>query len=212
MQILERTFILPQWDKSKLDPFETLVKTILSQNTNDKNTFRAFENLSKYFEINPDALVQAEQSRLEESIRVVGLHKHKAKAIVQVSRKIKEEYNGDLSSILSNPLDDARASLLQLQGVGPKTADVALLFAASQSTLPIDTYINRIAKRLGVAQQNGNYESVRERLQSLFNPDHYLKVHLLLIAHSRKFCKSQRPLCSDCPIGAYCPYKESRRS
>jgi len=209
LQILERALVLPQWDKPNPDPFETLVRTIISQNTTDQKTFRAFENLSKHFEINPEALAKAELSQLEESIRAAGLHKHKASAIMQTSRIVKEEYCGDLASIFSKPFEAARETLLQFPGVGPKTADVILLFAAKHPTIPVDTHVNRVAKRLGFAHPKGNYESVRESLQSLFKPSDYLKVHLLLIAHGRKYCKSRRPLCNECPVSMHCPSKES---
>jgi endonuclease-3 len=109
--------------------------------------------------------------------------------------------------MLSLPLEDARKALLQLQGVGPKTADVVLLFAAKQPMIPVDTHVNRVAKRLGLAPANGDYETVRGHLQALFIPADYLLVHLLLIAHGRKYCKARRPLCGDCPINALCPSK-----
>lgn len=209
LQILERVLVLPHWDKPTSNPFEALVRTIISQNTTDQNTFRAFENLSKHFEIKPEALAKAELPRLEESIRVAGLHRHKARAIVQVARKIQEEYGGEIAVVLAKPFQDARETLLRFPGVGPKTADVVLLFAAEQPTLPVDTHVNRVAKRLGFAERKGDYESVRRSLQHLFSPPDYLKVHLLLIAHGRKYCKSRRPLCNECPISLYCPSKGS---
>ena len=81
LQILKQTLALPSWTKAKRDPFETLVTTILSQNTADTNTARAFETLSKRFEIIPEALAKAPQARIEEAIRTAGLYKSKAKTI-----------------------------------------------------------------------------------------------------------------------------------
>jgi endonuclease-3 len=210
LKILERVLVLPQWNKPNPDPFETLVRTIISQNTTDQNAFRAFENLSKHFEITPEALAKAKLAQLEESIRVAGLHKNKASAILQISRRVNKTRCGNLAWILSKPFGAAREALLQFPGVGPKTADVVLLFAAKQPTIPVDTHVDRVAKRLGFALARGNYESVRESLQSLFNPSDYLKVHLLLIAHGRKYCKSRRPLCNECPINMHCPSKGSQ--
>jgi endonuclease-3 len=207
LRILRATFAMPKWTREKLDPFETLVETIISQNTADRNTERAFEALSKRFEIKPEVLANAQASRIEESLKVAGLYKSKAKAIKNVSRIILEKYHGSLAPILLLPLEDARRTLLQLPGVGPKTADVVLLFAAKQPTIPVDTHVNRVAKRLGFAPQNGDYETVRGNLQALFNPADYLAVHLLLIWHGRKYCKARRPLCDECPINALCPSK-----
>jgi endonuclease-3 len=106
---------------------------------------------------------------------------------------------------LSLPLDEARKTLTEMPGVGPKTADVVLLFSANKPTVPVDTHVNRVAKRLGLAPANGGYEEVRLSLQSLFDAKDYLAVHLLLIAHGRKYCKARQPLCPQCPVNAYCP-------
>ena len=183
--------------------------TILSQNTADRNTARAFEALSKKLEITPEALAKAELSQIEEAIKVAGLYKSKAKAIKQAATTVLEKYRGTLQPILSLPLEEARNALLQFPGVGPKTADVVLLFSANQPTIPVDTHVNRVAKRLGFAAANSDYEAVRRSLQSLYDPRNCLMVHLLLIAHGRKYCKARRPLCEECPINAYCPSKGS---
>jgi endonuclease-3 len=207
LQILRQTLVLPSWVKSKRDAFETLVVTIISQNTADRNTARAFEALSKRFEIKPEALAKASLREIEESIKPAGLFTGKAKTIKQAATKILEEYDGTLQPILSLPLEEARKTLMQFPGVGPKTADVVLLFSANQPTIPVDTHVNRVAKRLGFAPANGDYEAVRLALQSLYDPSDFLVVHLLLIAHGRRYCKALRPLCEECPINACCPSK-----
>jgi endonuclease-3 len=207
LQILRRTFTMPKWTEAKRNPFETLIVTIISQNTADRNTAKAFESLSKRFEITPEALAKAENSQVEESLRVGGLYRSKAKTIKQVSTIILEKFHGSLQPILSLPLQEARKTLIQLPGIGPKTADVVLLFSAKQPTIPVDTHVNRVAKRLGFAPANGNYEAVRTSLQSLCNSREYLVVHVLLIAHGRKYCKARRPLCEQCPVNMHCPSK-----
>ena len=205
LRILQDTLAVPKLVKPKTDPFETLIVTIISQNTADRNTERAFENLSKQFEVTPQALSQAEVSKLEACLHVGGLYKSKAKTIKTVSKIILEKFHGSLTPILSLPLDEARKTLIELPGVGPKTADVVLLFSANQPTIPVDTHVNRVSKRLGWAPANGSYEEVRLSLQSLFDPEDYLAVHLLLIAHGRKFCRARQPLCPGCPVRVYCP-------
>ena len=205
LQILQQTLSMPRWVESKNDPFETLIVTIISQNTADRNTARAFEKLSKRFEIKPEVLANAETSQIEESLRVGGLYRNKAKAIKQVSRIILEKFHGTLKPILALPLEDARKALMQLPGVGPKTADVVLLFSAKQPTIPVDTHVNRVAKRLGFAPANGDYEVVRTSLQSLYDPRDYLAVHIMLIAHGRRYCKARHPLCNECPVNMHCP-------
>ncbi len=199
---------VPKLVKPKNDPFETLIVTILSQNTADTNTERAFENLSNKFEITPQTLAEAETSAVESCLHVGGLYRSKAKTIKAVAKLILEKFDSSLKPILSLPLEEARKTLIMLPGVGPKTADVVLLFCANQATIPVDTHVNRVAKRLALAPSNGSYETVRTSLQSLFQPKDYLAVHLLLIAHGRKYCKARQPLCPQCPVNAYCPSKK----
>jgi endonuclease-3 len=195
--------------KPRNDPFETLIMTIISQNTADTNTERAFRNLSGEFEIIPQILSKAESSKLETCLHVGGLYKNKAKTIKNISKIILERFDGSLKTVLSLPLDEARKTLLELPGIGPKTADVVLLFSADQPTIPIDTHVNRVSKRLGLASINDDYEAVRLSLQQLFDPKDYLDVHLLLIAHGRKYCKARYPRCSECPVNVYCSSKSS---
>ncbi len=205
LAILRRTFTMPKWTEAKRKPFKTLIVTIISQNTADRNTSRAFERLSKRFEIKPEVLAKAETSQIEETLRVAGLYKNKAKTIKTISTIILEQFHGSVQPILSLPLEEARKTLMALPGIGPKTADVVLLFSAKQPTIPVDTHVNRVAKRLGFAPANGDYNAVRTSLQSLYNPRDYLAVHVLLIAHGRRYCKARRPLCEQCPVNTHCP-------
>jgi endonuclease-3 len=205
LRILRATFAMPTWTTAARKPFATLITTIISQNTNDKNTARAFENLSNKFRITPEALAEAEIKQVENCLKVGGLYHNKARAIHQVSRIILKKYDGDLAQILSKPLDEAREELLQLPGVGPKTADVVLLFSAKKPTVPVDTHVNRVSKRLGLIAEEADYETVREALQSIYDPKDYLAVHILLILHGRKYCKAKTPLCTECPLNRLCP-------
>jgi endonuclease-3 len=205
LAILRRTFTMPKWTEAKRNPFETLIVTIISQNTADRNTARAFERLSKRFEIKPEVLAKAETSQIEESLKTAGLYRNKAKTIKQVSGIILEKFHGSLQPILTLPLEEARKTLMALPGIGPKTADVVLLFSARQTTIPVDTHVTRVTKRLGFAPVNGDYEAVRTALQSLYDPRDYLAVHVLLIAHGRRYCKARHPLCKQCPVNMHCP-------
>jgi endonuclease-3 len=205
LKILRGSVAFPKWAKPKNDPFETLVITIISQNTAGANTERAFESLSKQFEITPQTLANAETGKIEACLHVAGLYQSKAKTIQAAAKIILEKFGGSLAPVLSLPLDEARKTLTEMPGVGPKTADVVLLFSANQPTIPVDTHVNRVSKRLGLAPQNGDYETVRLSLQSLFEPKDYLAVHLLLIEHGRKTCKAPHPRCHECPLYNYCP-------
>jgi len=197
--------MLPRLVKVGEDPFETLIITIISQNTADTNTERAFKNLSKKIQITPRALANAKTREIEEYLHIAGLYKSKAKTIQNSSKIILEKFGGTLTPILSLPTEEARRTLMEMQGVGPKTADVVLLFSANKPTVPVDTHVNRVSKRLGLAPENGGYEAVRVSLQQFFESRDFLLVHLLLIALGRKFCKARQPLCDSCPVNVYCP-------
>jgi endonuclease III len=207
LRILRQTVAVPSLVKAKSDPFETLVVTIISQNTADKNTDVAFTRLKQKFQITPKALSETPTEQIEECIKPAGLYKGKTKAIKNASKTIQEKYAGSLKPILALPVEEARKALTSMPGVGPKTADVVLLFSAQKPTIPVDTHVNRISKRLGIAPKTGDYEAVRLTLQKVFAEADYLAVHQLLIGHGRQYCKAHKPLCSQCQIISYCQTK-----
>ena len=205
LYILQGNFSISSWASSTRDPFETLITTVLSQATADKNTARAFENLSRRFLITPEVLAKASVEEIENAIRVGGLYRNKSRVIKAVSRVILEQFNGSLDFVYSLPLEEARKVLLNISGVGPKTADVGLLFCAGKPTIPIDTHVSRVSKRLGLAPPKADYEGVQRALETLYSPEDYLPVHLLLISLGREYCKARKPLCKPCPVNTLCP-------
>jgi len=205
LQILSKEFGVPEISSSRLEPFQTLVRTVLSQNTNDRNRDRAYANLAKKYDIDPDELAKADVKELEEAIRVGGLYRNKARKIKELSRIVCTRFHGSLDFIFSEPLEKSRALLMSIPGVGPKTADVVLLFSAGKPTVPVDTHVNRVSRRLGLAPLKASYEGIRGSLESLYQPHDYLAVHLLLISLGRKFCKARNPLHKPCPVNALCP-------
>lgn len=210
LNILRENFTLPKWVSSRRSDFETLVVTVISQNTADRNTARAFENLSKKFPITPEALSKAPISEIENALKVAGLYRNKARIIKNLAKIILEKFNGSLDFIHETPFEEARKTLINLPGIGPKTADVLLLFRAKRPTIPIDTHIKRVSKRLGFADQNADYEEIRESLQAVFEPKEYFEVHILLIMLGRKYCRARNPKCVECPVNRLCPTGEKR--
>lgn len=209
LRILNNNFSMPKWASTERSPFQTLVVTIISQNTTGKNTAKAFEALSKRFSITPEALAKADVKEIEESLRVAGLFRNKAKVIKKVSQIVLNEFDGSLDWIHQLPFEEARKTLLTMPGVGPKTADVVLLFSAKKPTIPVDTHVNRISKRLGLVPKDADYEGVRLALQSLYLPRDFLGVHLLFIMLGRNYCKALKPLCKQCPVNSLCPSKRT---
>lgn len=207
LHMLKENFPLPQWTSSRRDGFQTLIRTVLSQATANRNTARAFGNLSRRFPITPEALAEADEKEIEKAIRVAGLYRNKSKVIKALSHIILEGFNGSLDFIHSLPLEETRRLLMSLPGVGPKTADVVLLFSGRKPTFPIDTHVNRVSKRLGLAPLDADYEGVRRALQSLYPPKDYLAAHLLLISIGRKYCRARIPQCRLCSVNALWPSK-----
>jgi len=205
LQILRDAFTLPEWAGSNREPFQTLIRTVLSQATNDRNRDRAYKNLSEKYEITPKALATADVKEIEKDIQVGGLYRNKSRKIRELSKVVLERFNGSLDFVYSDPLSKARSKLMGIPGVGPKTADVVLLFSAKKPTMPIDTHVNRVSRRLGLAPLKGGYEDVRNSLESLYAPEDYLPVHLLLISLGRTYCRARNPMHKSCPVGSLCP-------
>jgi endonuclease-3 len=201
--IIGKKFPAEVWKPSS--PFSTLIHTILSQNTNDRNSDAAMRRLRKRYEINPRVLSKAKVGEIVNCIRPAGLYRSKAPRIIEVSKIIEQQYKGRLSPILNLPYDQAKTTLTSLPGVGPKTADILLAFVAKQPVIPVDTHIARVTKRLGIAPSNSNYERIRHSLESLVAARDRLELHLSLIAFGRAICRAPRPRCTICPVSNMCP-------
>jgi len=193
-----------------LTPFERLVSTILSQNTSREATIQGFENLRKRFEVVPQVLAQAEVVEIKECIKPSGLYNIKAPRIKQLARIILEEYGGDLNYLATLPLDAARERLLQMPGIGYKTADVFLSIVCGRQSFPVDTHIDRIAKRWKMVVDNAGYEQIRLAYQAVIPPGKRQAAHLGLIEFGRQICKAKRPRCGVCPVYHECEWASKR--
>ncbi|MEM3712921.1 MAG: endonuclease III [Thermoproteota archaeon] len=189
--------------------FELLIATILSQNTSDKNTEKSLKNLRENIGITPEEILKADLRVLKSAIRSSGLYNVKATVIKKLAKIVIEKYNGRLEQIFEKPFEEARSELMRLPGVGPKTADVILLFAGGKPTFPIDTHVFRVSRRLGIINEKDDYEEARVKLMKFFLPKSYLKAHLLLIEHGRRTCKARNPLCRNCVLLDYCSFGQS---
>jgi len=190
------------------DPFKNLIIGILSQNTNDRNSTKAYIGLVKHFrKITPKIIAKAPLDKIKNAIRPGGLYNLKAKRIKKLSQVILKKYNGDLTKITKLPEGKAREELLNLHGIGPKTADVFIGYCMKKDTLPIDTNIERVVKRIGVVNKNAKYEKIQKALGKILPPKQRLRGHELLIRLGRDFCKFKNPLCKNCPVRSICERK-----
>lgn len=203
IRALDRTFSVEIWSRD-YTPFEILVSTMLSQNTSRDNTIRAFERLKERFEITARELASADVEEIKRCIKPAGLYNAKGWRIKKIAQIIWEDYEDDLNKILKLPLNEARRRLLALPGVGEKTADVILSFAADKGTFPVDRHITRIARRLKLVVEGADYEEIRGFFEGVLAHSQRRKVHLLLIELGRNICRAKNPRCQICPIKEYC--------
>ncbi|MCK4393286.1 endonuclease III [Candidatus Bipolaricaulota bacterium] len=188
-----------------LDPFKNLVIGILSQNTNDRNCTRAYIGLAEISEVTPRDLANLPEAEIREAIRPGGLYNLKAKRIKELANAILRKYGGDASAlIVQHDERKTRDRLLQLRGIGPKTADVFLAYCMDYDTVPVDTNIDRVAKRLGFVQPNARYEEIRNTLERIIPSDQRVRGHELLIRLGRDYCRARSPLCEKCPVAELC--------
>jgi len=201
---LEREYGPRQWQPGN-DAISTLVETILSQNTSDVNSHRAFESIRTAF---PDWAVVAEATveDIAESIKSGGLAMIKARRIKSTLQQILME-NGDLDLAFLGqlPLSEAKAWLKQLPGVGPKTAGCVLLFALGQPALPVDTHVFRVARRLGLIDRKVSPDRAHEVLEGIVSAGRIYQFHLHMIDHGRRVCHARHPSCQHCVLSDICP-------
>ena len=192
-----------QWHV-RYTPAEELVYTILSQHTSDLNSERAFKSLITTFET-LGAVADASVDSIEEAIRRGGLAKQKAPRIKNVLCQIRDEIGSfDLSFLAEMPLDEAKAWLKRLNGIGPKTAAIILCFSLGMPAMPVDTHIFRVSKRLGLIGPKVNADKAHDILEPLVAPEDVFAFHMYLIQHGRQVCKAQRPLCDECALAWGC--------
>jgi len=187
------------------DPFKNLIIGILSQNTNDRNCTRAYIGLAKRTQITPKALSSLSETKIREAIKPGGLYNLKAKRIKSFTRIIMEKYGGDVLSVtVPHSIEKTRENLLQLPGIGPKTADVFISECLNYGVIAIDTNIDRVVKRLGVVPSNAKYYEIKNALEKEISPKERLRAHELLIRLGRDYCKTSNPLCKKCPLNKLC--------
>lgn len=204
IDILGREYGPADWEP-RYDPASELVYTILSQNTSDVNSERAFKTLMLKFS-SLDDIAAANVEEIEENIRSGGLAKIKAPRIQNVLREIKREVGSyDLSFLSKMELDEAKTWLSKLNGIGPKTAAIVLCFSLGMPAMPVDTHIFRVSKRLGLIGKKVNVVKAHHLLESQVAPEKVFAFHIYLITHGRQICKAQRPRCGQCVLARGCP-------
>jgi len=197
------------------DPLDSLVGTVLSQNTTDVNSHRTFAQLKAAFPTWSEAM-SARPSQIARAIRSGGLADIKARRIKQILKDIARDRGKlDLSFLKRKTVPEARRYLTSLPGVGPKTAACVLLFSLGKAAFPVDTHVLRVSKRLGILPPKTTMEQAHDSYEAMlssagpgedpWSAEDMLALHLGLIQHGRTTCFARRPKCNLCSLADLCP-------
>ena len=186
-------------------PIDELILTVLSQNTNDRNRDVAYGRLRERFETWAQVR-DAPETEIEEAIRPGGISKVKAARIKSILEVVGHD---DLAWLETAPLEDARAYLCALPGVGRKTAACVLLFSYLRPDVPVDTHVFRVGTRLGLFRPGAGLEEAHDELLRLTAPEDAYEAHVSLIRHGRRTCTARNPACAGCPLLELCPHGRS---
>ena len=187
------------------DPLESLIRTVLSQNTNDVNRDRAYDTMRERFPT-WDAVMRAPTRKLADAIRVGGIANVKSGRIQRILRLIDDRFGTlDLTVLRQQTPDEAAAILGGFDGVGPKTVKCVQVFALGQDVFPVDTHIFRLSKRMGFIAPKATREHAHEVMGRLVPPEKMYSFHLNMIEHGRRVCTARRAMCPDCPVRRSCP-------
>jgi endonuclease III len=188
-----------------VDPLDELVLTVLSQHTSDINAERAYAALRRRFRT-WKAIVDAPPAEVADAIRSGGLANTKAPRIQSILREVRDREGAfDLSVLRTLDDAEARSYLTSLPGIGPKTAAVVLSFALGRDTIPVDTHVHRVARRLGLVPQTASAERADRLLHDLVPDGLRTQLHVALIRLGREICKAPTPHCRQCPLKDLCP-------
>lgn len=179
--------------------FELLIATILSAQTTDKQVNKVTSKLFNKYNT-PEDFASLKPEELEQEINSIGLYRNKSKYIVKTANKLIDDYKG--------VVPDTRKKLVELPGVGRKTANVVLSCAFTKDAFPVDTHVFRLANRIGLVKAD-KVRKVEEGLMEVIPKKYWSQMHHWLIFHGREVCKAQNPKCNKCKIKKFCDYYQN---
>jgi endonuclease-3 len=188
----------PKGELAYINPYTLLVAVVLSAQATDKSVNLATEPLFKIAD-SPRKMLALGEERLAAAIRTIGLYKTKAKNVIALSRRLIEEFGGEVPK--------EREALESLPGVGRKTANVVLNIAFGAPTIAVDTHVFRVSNRTGLAAGK-DPRAVEDRLEKVVPDAFRHDAHHWLILHGRYVCTARAPKCPHCLIRDLCRYPE----
>ncbi|ELR12778.1 base excision DNA repair protein, HhHGPD subfamily protein [Acanthamoeba castellanii str. Neff] len=188
----------------------SLISTVLSQNTTDRNSSAAWANLQRAYKEDWERVRTAKPSQLADVIRTGGLAQRKGGIIQGLLNQLHEERDGELSleHLRDMPTEEVKHALTKYKGIGPKTASCVLMFNMKRADFPVDTHVHRVSTRLGFVRG-----TTREQTYEFMNatmPDEIKRdMHVLLIRHGKQVCKARSPKCGECVLRDDCRYGQT---
>lgn len=208
--------------RAHAEPIDELILTILSQRNTDRSTEQAYLTLRERFPTWAQVMT-APLDEIRDAIHFAGLYEMKAVRIQEVLRRVLDERGDfDLRFLRELPLEEARAWLLALPGVGPKTTAIVLLFSLGRPAFPVDTHVYRVTQRLGLIGPKATESSAHGTLEAMIRDASergdlpaapqaaMFEAHINLIGHGRKLCHAQGPQCPRCRLLPLCPFGQHR--
>ena len=177
------------------NPFELLIAVVLSAQCTDETVNKVTAELFKKYK-KPEDYLAVPLSELEQDIRRIGLYRNKAKNIQKLCRILIEKYDGNVP--------ESHQELVSLPGVGRKTANVVVSNAFGVPAIAVDTHVERVSKRLGIANWNDSVLEVEKKLMRKVPKEEWTMTHHRLIFWGRYHCKAQNPQCQVCPLLDMC--------
>lgn len=203
LKIIEQLELLYPDAKAELDfnnPYELLVATVLSAQCTDVRVNQVTKIL---FKEAPDAfaLQSLDQTRLEAIVKPCGLYLSKAKNLKATAQILVSQYGGEVPSTIER--------LIELPGVGKKTANVVVSNAFDTPAIAVDTHVFRVSNRLGLVNAD-NVEDTEEQLMKVVPKALWTKTHHTIIFHGRRVCKARKPECEACQLQSLCLYRQKQ--
>jgi endonuclease-3 len=191
------------------DPLSVLIRGVLSQNTSDVNSGRAWDGLMDRFG-GWESIAAARPRSIASAIRSGGLADQKARTIRAALRWAREQAGADggysLEFLRDVPVEEAEKRLTSIKGVGIKTARLTLLFGFGRETFVVDTHVLRVSRRLGLVPEKCGREKAHLLLDEIVPGPRKYSGHLHMIAHGRRTCHPRNPACDECPVRKWCVY------
>lgn len=193
-------------ERVRPDGLDALMRTILSQNTNDENRDRAFETMRARFPEWDDVMV-ADEAQLKDAIRVAGLANSKAPNMQAFLRWLKQQRGDlDLDFLRDLPNQAAVSLLTEHRGIGIKTAYIVLAFAFERDLCAVDTHVYRILRRVGVVSARSSREKAHLELAPLIPEGQARSFHMNMVEFGKTVCNARNPSCDACSVSRLCRY------